>query len=108
MDGDMIFVILITAISCGFLLALAKMIINAVKWHTEQKQHVNESVGLAELEAVIQRTIQEANARLDARLDQIESRLDRAALPEPLLDVEGEEPSEPVREKTVGRAVRSG
>ena len=88
------FVIVVTLISAGFFLLLAKMILSHFK---DRRRETGASLGTSELETIIQRAVEAGTASLHDRLDHLEHRLDEVdekserlprALPEaqPLLE----------------------
>lgn len=103
MPPDMLFVLIIVFFAFTAGLTAIRMILNHLKWRAEQKKQGN--VGLSELRTLFEEAALEANAGLEARLDEIERRLDPAALDAARTDV-GDLLDLPEAEKTVGRAPR--
>ena len=88
------FVIVLTLVSAGFFLLLARMILSHLK---DRRKGTGASLGTSELEAIVQRAVESGTASLHDRLDQLEHRIEAVdekvavppkALPEaqPLLD----------------------
>ena len=102
------FIIIMTIVSAGFFLLLAKMILSHLK---ERRKGMSASLGTSELEAIVQRAVEAGTASIHERLDDLEHRLDEVdetmrpkALPEaqPLLELE---PAEPLDQHESHRAV---
>ncbi len=74
MDEDLImFVVLITLISGGFVLILTKMILNFFR---DRRKGAESSMGTSELEAMIQRAVEAGTISLHDRLDDLEQRVE--------------------------------
>lgn len=74
MDEELvIFVVLVTLISSGFLLILTKMILSFFR---DRRKGAGASMGTSELEALIQRAVEAGTISLHDRLDDLEQRVE--------------------------------
>ena len=103
MPPDMLFVLILVFAAFTTGLVAIRMILSHLKWRAEQKKQGN--VGLSELRELFAEVALEANESLEARLDEIERRLDTPALDRAHTDVDNLLDL-PEAEKTVGRAPR--